>query len=215
MKCITVVYLKQSETVDISTKDKTELLAKKLTDIIIRKIKPLYTIVLMNLCSTNLFEQTFEEDEAHNIINEGVKGYIYENIYEYLVENEYINIEGFIIFRLKELWDVIEISAREYIELKEDYLLYTKLLDELLGKSERISDAITVIAESDNYSVYDEDMNIMAYIKNYDDTLLDIILNIAPNKIYIYNSELFTNKTLLKNIEAIFKEKVVFGHIKQ
>ena len=209
-KCITVVYLKGSETIDISTEDKLQNASKTLTDKIITKIKPLYTIVLMNLCDISLFEQIFEEDEAYNVINEGVKGYIYDHIYEYIRENEYINIEGFIIFRLKELWDVIDIAERDYIELKEDYLLYTRLLKELTENAPKISDSITIVAEKDNYSVYDENTDLIAYIKNYDDTLLDIILNIAPNKIYIYNYKLFSDEMLLKNIKAIFKEKVVF-----
>lgn len=208
-RSITVVYLKRFETIDISTEDKMQNAAKKCTNLIAKKIKPLYTIVLMNLYDFTISEQMFREDDAYDAIESSVKRYIYNNVYEYIKENEYIDIEGFIIFRLKSLWDTIDEAVQEYILMKEEYSILTEFLRSYTNNAPKICNTINIIAEDDNYSVYDEDMNIMAYIKNYDDTLLDIVLNIAPNKIYIYNCEHFSSKSLLDNILAIFKEKVV------
>lgn len=211
-KSITVIYLKNDEILDISTKDKMQNAAVKITNLILKRIKPLYTVVLMNLYSTEIIEQTFEND-IYDVINESVKRYIYDIVYEYIKENSYINIEGFIIFRLRLLWDIIDCAVQEYIMIKDEYLIFTDILYQITADSERICDTVTIIAETDNYSVYDENMDMIAYIKKYDDTLLDIIINIAPNKIYIYNREYFSSKTLLNNIIAIFKEKVVFQTI--
>ncbi len=209
VKCITVDYLKHIENMDISTNDKMQVAINKIIHLILNKIRPLYTIVLINLYDIELLEQTFEEDGAYKAIEESVKGYIYENICGYIEDNEHINIEGFIIFRLKSLWDIIDNAAREYLLLKDEYCALTEFLSNYTNNAPKICDTIKVIVEDDNYSVYDADMKMIAFVKNYDDTLLDIILNIAPNKIIIYNYNLFSNKMLLENIMAIFKEKVI------
>lgn len=208
---ITVVYLKKNKYLDISTEDKVQNAAIKITNLILKRVEPLYTIVLTNLYDEFL-EQMFKED-VYDIINNSVKRYIYDMVYDYIKENEYINIEGFIIFRLKSLWDIIDSAIHEYIVLQDEYSILSNYLYEITEQSQNICDTVTIIAEADNYSVYNENMDIMAYVKKYDDTLLDIILNIAPKKIYIYNKEYFSSETLLNNILAIFKEKVILQPI--
>ena len=49
MKCITVNYLGRSELLDISTEDKLRESAKKITNLILKRIQPLYTVILTNL----------------------------------------------------------------------------------------------------------------------------------------------------------------------
>lgn len=208
---ITVVYLKKNKYLDISTEDKVQNAAIKITNLILKRVEPLYTIVLTNLYDEFL-EQMFKED-VYDIINNSVKRYIYDMVYDYIKENEYINIEGFIIFRLKSLWDIIDSAIHEYIVLQDEYSILSNYLYEITEQSQNICDTVTIIAEADNYSVYNENMDIMAYVKKYGDTLLDIILNIAPKKIYIYNKEYFSSETLLNNILAIFKEKVILQPI--
>ncbi len=206
MKCITVNYLGRSELLDISTEDKLRESAKKITNLILKRIQPLYTVIL-----TNLYDLNFENTDLYDTVNDDIRKYIFENVSEYIHENEIIDIEGFIIFRLKNIWEITERAAEEYINIKNEYDCLIGFLSDFTQNTPNICDTIKVVAHEGNYSVYDENMAIMAYVKSYDDTLLDIILNIAPQKIYIYNKEFFTSKSLLDNICAIFKDKVVFS----
>jgi len=212
MESVSVIYLRKETILDISTKDKLQTAVLKITKVIANKIKPLYRIAFILLYDAKEREQIFEE-ELYNAIDSNVKKYIYNNVYHYISENDKINIEGFIIFRLKLLWDIIDSTIRQFIEYN---FSLNELLNQITENSKSICNTIIIIAERENYSIYDESMNLMVYIKKYDDTLLDVVLNIAPKKIYIYNRENFTEKALLNNICAIFKNKVFFrckGHL--
>ncbi len=203
---LTVKYLKNIKTVDISSDLKFEKAIENIGKIIINRIKPLYKFVL--LLNEELDEQTFQE-AISEYIEVNVRSYVERNLQEYLKENNEINIEGFIIFRLKELWKIIDESVAEYLAQKE-HLMLTEYLSNITENSQSIYDKITIIVNDDNYMVYNKDEEIICFIKKYDDTLLDIILNIAPKEIYFIGIDKFENKLLLNDIREIFKNKVIF-----
>lgn len=207
MNSITVVYLKKNILLDISTENEKQDASRKITKLILKRVKPLYSIILVNIYGLAPSEQMFRE--VYECVNSSVDKYVYSSVYDYLSENNNIDIEGFILFRLKGLWDIIDTAAQEYLSLKDEYRILTEILKETIDKSQSICDTVTVIADTDNYSVYDDNMNVLAFVKKYDDTLLDIILNIAPSKIYICGKENFSSNTLLESIMAVFKEKVI------
>ena len=126
MESVSVIYLRKETILDIPTKDKLQTAVLKITKVIANKIKPLYRIAFILLYDAKEREQIFEE-ELYNAIDSNVKKYIYNNVYHYISENDKINIEGFIIFRLKLLWDIIDSTIRQFIE-------YNFSLNELLNQ---------------------------------------------------------------------------------
>lgn len=203
---LTVRYLKNTKTIDISSDIKKDLAINSIKKIIINRIKPIYKFIL--LLNEEINEQMFKE-EISEFIDENVGNYVTKCLRIYLEEHEEINIEGFIIFRLKKLWDVIEQSVDEYLA-KNEYGKLLESLSYLTENSESIYDKITIIVNDDNYMIYNKKEEIICFIKKYDDTLLDIILNIAPKEIYFIGIEKFENKLLLNDIREIFKNRVVF-----
>ena len=203
---LTVRYLKNTKTIDISSDIKKDLAINSIKKIIINRIKPIYKFIL--LLNEEINEQMFKE-EISEFIDENVGNYVTNCLRIYLEEHEEINIEGFIIFRLKKLWDVIEQSVDEYLA-KNEYGKLLESLSYLTENSESIYDKITIIVNDDNYMIYNKKEEIICFIKKYDDTLLDIILNIAPKEIYFIGIEKFENKLLLNDIREIFKNRVVF-----
>ena len=203
---LTVRYLKNTKTIDISSDIKKDLAIKSIEKIIINRIKPIYKFIL--LLNEEINEQMFKE-EFFKFLDENVGKYVTKCIRIYLEENQEINIEGFIIFRLKRLWDVIEQSIDEYLA-KNEYGKLLECLSDLTENSESIYDKITIILNDDNYMIYNKKEEIICFIKKYDDTLLDIILNIAPKEICFIGIDKFENKLLLNDIREIFKDRVVF-----
>lgn len=203
---LTVRYQKIVKTIDITPDFNFESVINALEKIIINRIKPLYRFILLYYDELN--EQTFKE-VVSDFIDINVGNYIKRVLYDYLNENSCINIEGFIIFRLKELWNVIDESVDEYLRKQEHFLLL-ECLSDLIENSESIYDKITIIVNDDNYVIYNNLEEIICFLKKYDETLLDIILNIAPKKIYFIGIEKFENSLLLKDIKEIFKNRLVF-----
>lgn len=203
---LTVRYQKIIKTIDITPDFNFESVINALEKIIINRIKPLYRFILLYYDELN--EQTFKE-VVSDFIDINVGNYIKRVLYDYLNENSCINIEGFIIFRLKELWNVIDESVDEYLRKQEHFLLL-ECLSDLIENSESIYDKITIIVNDDNYVIYNNLEEIICFLKKYDETLLDIILNIAPKKIYFIGIEKFENSLLLKDIKEIFKNRLVF-----
>lgn len=203
---LTVRYLKNTKTIDISSNSEFFNIIESIKKIIINRIKPLYKFIL--LYNEQFNEQMFKE-VVDEFINVNVGNYIKRTLREYLKEHREINIEGFIMFRLKELWNVIDESVDEYL-LKKEYLMLTEYLSNLTENSESIYDKIIIFVNDDNYTIYNKDEEIICFLKKYDDSLLDIILNIAPDEIYFVGIEKFENKLLLKDISDIFKNRLVF-----
>ena len=203
---LTVRYQKIVKTIDITPDFNFESVINALEKIIINRIKPLYRFILLYYDELN--EQMFKE-VVSDFIDINVGNYIKRVLYDYLNENSCINIEGFIIFRLKELWKVIDESVDEYLRKQEHFLLL-ECLSDLIENSESIYDKIAIIVNDDNYVIYNNLEEIICFLKKYDETLLDIILNIAPKKIYFIGIEKFENNLLLKDIKEIFKNRLVF-----
>ncbi len=199
---ITVTYLKKSYVLDISTEDKLHSAANKITQLIMKKAEPIYSLIFMRIYDIQ------DQTEMYGFVKKKAFEYIKENVEEYIRYNENINVDGFIIFRLKNLWDIVDNAISEF--LKKDYLILTDFFNSYINSIPSVYETIHIIATEKSYNVYDNENEMIAYIRKYDDTLLDIIINIAPKKIFIYNQEKFVGKTLLENIRAIFKDKAVF-----
>ena len=147
MDGITVIHLKKRTLLDISTEVKKQNAAIQITKLILNRVKPLYTIILVNIYDTAQLEQTFKE-EIYKCIHDSVKRYVYNNVFKYISENMIIDIEGFILFRLKGLWDIIDAAVQEYLSLKDEYMILTEILNEITAKSENICNTIFNISQS-------------------------------------------------------------------
>lgn len=169
-----------------------------------------------------------EENIDKLISKDGVvnaKSKILQNLTEYLNNNIEININGFILFRLKdyllELSDAVEKAVEDYLVDKE-YNEFIKLLKYFVDIQEPKSDSINVVFENEaKFSLYDQHNRSLNndYINsvvfeltenkiNEDDLLISTLITIAPKEIYIHRLSELKSSEVIKTLEKIFPGRV-------
>jgi len=136
---------------------------------------------------------------------------IYNQLLDYLANFNELNIEGFIRFRLYEYMGLLEDAVErgvnayiieiEYNQLIEYLTMYVELQQPMVHK-------VLITVQNNKYVVLDEGYQEILSLADFEDTMLDILITLAPEIIYIYNVREFNNKQLLKTISKIFKHRV-------
>ena len=90
---------------------------------------------------------------------------------------------------------------KEYSDLIDFIALYINMQEALIDK-------ISIAVVDKKYIILDKNKNVLFSLIEYDDTLLDVVVTLAPKKIEIYNILNFKNRELIKTIINIFKERV-------
>ena len=158
-------------------------------------------------------EQMFVIGECKKIIYDAeVYHYIVIQLCKFIREENILNIDGFIKFRLgeyiKHLENVIETVVTDYINDCE----YNKIIKGLimyLDFQQPLIDSIEIFSFNEGYTIKDCNGRKILNLYFYDDVLLDVMLTLAPNKIIIKNYNLFKNKELLNTLCKIFDKRVV------
>lgn len=150
---------------------------------------------------------------------------IIENIKSFILENDYINIEGFITFRMKALLKDIECIIDKVVEdymIEKEYNEFIKLLKYFVDIQECKLDEINIIVQRNNsYEVKDAmgldifknflneiaDMSEEGII-NVEDVIISGLITNSPKKIKIYNEEQCLNKEFIQTIKSVFGERV-------
>lgn len=165
-------------------------------------------------CSLELFNQK----EAF------IEKSVYTKVYNYILNNDYINIEGFVKFRMKELIkcisDVVDASLEEYL-MKKDQDEFISVLKYFIEIQEEKIDLLKVhIKEDNSFILYDKDNNKIDNINdeeiinmviqenlNYEDFLISTLLTLCPKKIEILDD--LKNNSSMEIIDTI---KSIFGN---
>ena len=155
-----------------------------------------------------------------------LKDTITRRLYNCLEDTNFINIDGFLTFRLKDinkyLSSIIELSLEEYL-LNKDKDEFINVLKYFIDIQESKIDLVIVnILEDSSFMLYDKNGNQIDNINNeeimrlvieenmnYEDYLISTLLAICPKKIEILdslNNEL--SQLSIKTIQSIFEDKV-------
>ena len=170
-------------------------------------------------------EKTKNEDSIYclNRINSMI-----EKIRECISEKQELNIEGFIIFRMRKLRDDIEKIIDKIVErymVEREYKEFVKLLKYFVEIQEcKIEKINIIIEENNNYIVRNGEGKDLYYEflreltleqgsldLNMEDILISGLITSAPKNITIYGKENCTNKEFLDTIENVFGDRVFFG----
>ena len=148
------------------------------------------------MCALNMFK------EKYFIIKQS----LYEKVYNYILNEDYINIEGFVKFRMKEfnnyISTIVDLAWEEYFIKKELLRIHIK--------------------EDNSFILYDKDGNKIDSINdeeimdmvieenlNYEDFLMSNLLTLCPGKIEIIDSlNNNSSKEIIEIIKSIFGDKV-------
>jgi putative sporulation protein YtxC len=164
-----------------------------------------------------------------NLFNEKetfIREILFNRIYEYLASSDYININGFVKFRLRDFMDyIIQIKDRgleEYL-LQKDYSEFIELLKYFVDVQQEKVDILKLYIEREGTfrlcDKYDQDLE-NNYTKdifnlalkenmNYEDFLISILITLCPKEIWIWdNLENNVSKEIIQTIKAIFEGRV-------
>lgn len=152
---------------------------------------------------------------------------IIEKIKNCIEENSEININGFIMFRMKELREDIEGVIDKVIEgymVEKEYKEFVKLLKYFVDIQEsKIDEVNIIIDELGNYFIRDKNKNdifeefmkelIECRIDNdtkMEDVIISGLITNAPKKLIIHGEKNCLNKEFIETIKNVFENKVAF-----
>ena len=139
---------------------------------------------------------------------------IIENIKEFILENDYINIEGFITFRMKPLLKDIECIIDKVVEdymIEKEYNEFIKLLKYFVDIQDcKLEEVNIIVQRNGSYEDFLNEITDIAEegIINIEDIIISGLITNAPKKIKIYNEEYCINKEFIQTIKSVFGERV-------
>ncbi len=214
----------------INKRDYIEKIIGKITKLLIEYTK----LESINTLKENYFY--FDEEEFGSIIcdieNEidndvKIKLIIKNKFKEILERSNLINLNGFINFRLKfiKLYaaQVVERCIDSYL-MKKEYMDFISIIKLISETEEAEYDLVNVMYTNDRINVYDKNMKKMSYISNmevasdlankvaYDESVINILLNVSPKKIILHEQKIDKKNKEAQNtieiIKKIFEDKI-------
>ncbi|ADL69306.1 sporulation protein YtxC [Thermoanaerobacterium thermosaccharolyticum DSM 571] len=150
---------------------------------------------------------------------------IFIEIEDFLKDNETIDIEGFVNFRLRdfigELSEVVDRAVDEYLMQKE-YDEFIGLLKYFVELQDSKIDVLNILVDKGGkFRFFDKDNNPITgkFLSDItiefsggelsdDDMLISTLIAMAPAKIYIHFANNIKNKEVLDTVEKIFSDRV-------
>ncbi|MCH5186587.1 MAG: putative sporulation protein YtxC [Oscillospiraceae bacterium] len=152
---------------------------------------------------------------------------IKEDLIAYIEREDFLNIEGFILFRLQMYKKELEYSVEKSLDgiiAENEYNEFIELLKFFVDMQESSIPLIHIIYSEKKYILLDKNYNEitdeciddfkneMRYgIINYDDLLLSTLISLSPKSIIIHNKDNLPNKQLLSTLEKVFDNKIKYS----
>ncbi|MDK2918081.1 MAG: hypothetical protein PWQ37_814 [Candidatus Petromonas sp.] len=153
------------------------------------------------------------------------KAKILYKLMNFLSNNDTVNVEGFVHFRLKnyfeDLNDILDRAIEEYM-MEKEYREFIRLLKYFVNVQEPKIELLNVVVDKHGkYHLYDKDNKVIEdkYIRelmddlldndlSYDDMLISSLITIAPKKIVIHYASNIKSNEIIETIKNIFEERV-------
>ncbi|MHC1682318.1 MAG: putative sporulation protein YtxC [Clostridiaceae bacterium] len=169
-------------------------------------------------------EEIFDEEIIYCL---NKKNNVIQKITKCLMENEEINVDGYITFRINDLkGDLIAITDKtiEKFMVSKEYNEFIKLLKYFVEIQEsKIDELNIIIKKNGDYVVCDENKNNIMLelineiyepkyngIVNVEDMIISGLITNSPRKIIIHNFKYCNNKEFIETIKNVFENRVSF-----
>jgi len=171
---------------------------------------------------------------AKRILQQGERAYpgsywrgkiLVERLKEYLQENSYLNIDGFVRFRLPDYLMELERAAEEAVEeyiVEKEYDEFICVLKYFVEMQEpRVERVHVVLTPQGGFRLFDGDNRSLErdYLEgfevdvgdselNYEDLLLSALITLAPRQIVLHGSEKGKGHGIIHTLKSVFGERV-------
>jgi len=176
---------------------------------------------ILALCTENLCD-----NDEFSFTNRQMQ--LFDAFYEYVSHHHSLIISGFINFRLnkyrKLLEELVDFSVNEYI-IEREYLEFVSLLRLYINSQVSSPRTIHLISLEHDTFLLDENLQAIDIDKNAlsakylsdvsfstNDYVLNTLLNILPQKIYLHLISPFSNLDFLNTLQLIFENRVELCH---
>ena len=148
---------------------------------------------------------------------------LYNGFYDFINDNKVLYLDGFIYFRLKEYFSILDDTVNNAVNhflIEKEYLEFVSLLKLYINSQDSKCELVHLIYSSSESILLDKDKNIIApdsdifnakYLSDIsfssNDFTLNSLLNLVPKKIYIH---LIDNKIdeFIQTLELVFENRV-------
>ena len=148
---------------------------------------------------------------------------VFSCLYEYIIDNKFFILDGFVNFRLFEytslLEDSLDIAVNKFI-IDKEYKEFIQLLQAYIGSQKNRTNTVHIIYSNSEPVLLDENENVLVYNKEFthpkylsdisfssNDFCLNALLNLLPQKIILHllvEQDEFTN-----TLQLIFKNRLI------
>ncbi|GEM_PF-1566538 len=164
------------------------------------------------------------EQNSRKKVSEG-KAYIIDRLQEYFQENSYINLEGFVHFRLKKYLADLKYCVESTIDdflMEQEYQEFLKLLKYFVTLQEPKIDQVHIMTDQEgNFQIRDSEFKELEYSfqegsgfsyfhskVQKEDFIISYLVNFAPRKIVVHQVLCYHYPKAVEAILNIFNERV-------
>lgn len=155
-----------------------------------------------------------------------IRDTVHTKVHNYITSNDYINIDGFLKFRIKEFVKYIPTISDRALEeflIRKDQDEFVNVLKYFINMQEEKIDYLKIhIIDENCIMLYDKNGNRIESIEdeeilnmviqenlNYEDFLISTLLTLCPKKIEILDSlRNNSSKEIIETIDSIFDDRV-------
>lgn len=159
----------------------------------------------------------FSASEQKLLLNNSVKDfdiditteYIYYQLKRWFSENNKLNLDGFVTFRLKKYHDYIYVIVQEnadklIVEIEKAQIInYFKTQ---LNQQLPYIDTIYIYSNDNCYKILNESYENIVSINHCDELLLNVIISIAPINIYFHGE--CDNPAFFDTLTSVFENRL-------
>lgn len=173
--------------------------------------------ILLNGCEKRKESKTFQMETR--------RASIFRLLMEYLEQEDHLNLEGFINFRLKGYWSqleaVVDQAVDEYL-MEKEHTEFVRLLRYFVEiQAPRVEKVQVVLRPSGFFQLFDGEENIInndtleGFVVdlaeseiNYEDLLVSALITIAPRQILMHLPDPNKVRNTISTLQSVFEERL-------
>lgn len=141
-------------------------------------------------------------------------GAVQGGLVEYFAENEHLQLEGYMDFRMKEYrreWERAVLKAADELLLDAEYMEFMRVLAAFIKLRSPQTGDIYVILNPDGSCTFTDDKDIrIDYERCTEDGIMSVLVGLAPESITVYDLSGGRCASLFDSLKRVFEGRVRF-----